>query len=48
MIISEIKKIKTTDEGAKNSGGKRAGLVPATGNYRYTPGVPAPDCYLFY
>ena len=29
-------------EGAKNSGGKKAGLQPATGNYRYTPGGSAP------
>ena len=28
-------------------GSKKAGPLPATGNYRYTPGVPAPDCWLF-
>ena len=29
-------------EGAKNSGGKKAGLLPATGKHRYTPGGSAP------
>ena len=34
-------------EGAKKYRWKKGGLLPPTGNYRYTPGVPAPDCCLF-
>ena len=34
-------------EGAKNSGGKKAGLLSATGKHRCTPGGSAPDFCLF-
>ena len=34
-------------EGAKNSGGKTAGLLPVTGKHRLPPDGSAPDYWLF-
>ena len=33
--IHVVCRIRSNREGAKNSGGKKAGLLPATGKYRY-------------